>query len=179
MRSDQWMALWTDTAAACDWSDYLNNMGKWSNQSMAWWKEMQTLVQSNTIPQTWFEAAKAFTEAWDSAIQGWGQTSTPEDRDEQQQAIAELEKERDDAQKQLAAQKKEMANLKRNLTQNKKTVTQQRSELEEKQLQIKDLEQKVEQQAERLLLLEAQAKSASKPAKPATSGQPATATANP
>ena len=177
MRSDQWMALWTDISAVCDWSDYLNNMGKWSAQSIEWWKEMQT--QANTVPQTWFEAAKALTETWDTAIKGWGQTSTPEDGDERHQAIAELEAERDEAQNQLAENKKEVARLKRSLTLNKKTVSQQRNDLKEKNLQIKDLEQKVEQQAERLLLLEARITSASKPTKPAHQDQPATATANP
>jgi len=163
MLSDQWMAMWKETTAAWDWTDYLKNVEQWSMQGMDLWKEMQVFVQSSAPPQAWFEAASAITEAWDTAIQGWGPAKTPDEREAEEQAMIQLERERDEAQQELAAQKKEVIRLKRSLAQkerslnqSKKTVARQRTDINDRNKQIKVLEKKVAHQAERLLLRESQ-----------------------
>lgn len=180
MKSNPWMAMWEDTAAAWDWTDYLQNVENWSTEGMSLWTEMQDFVQANAAPRLWLEAAVTFAEAWDPVIRGWASAATPEARDAQKKAFRCLEKKHDEIREQMAAQKKEIARLKRSMGQkertlnkSRQTVVQQRRDLTEKERQIKALESKMKQQAERLLQLEARAKS-----KPAVRHPGATGTAS-
>lgn len=178
MRSDQWMNLWNETAAACDWNQYLKTVEQWSHQGMDWWKEMQSVVQSSTTPHLWIDTARAVADAWDAAINDWGSISSPEEREADKKAIERLEKARDAAQAELAAKKQELTKVKRSLAQktrslnqHKETVARQRSDLAEKKRQIAALEKKLAEQAERLRRLETAAGgkvSSSAPAGPRT-----------